>query len=50
MKNMKPREQKNYLRRVLHDLFGNTLDIERSIDEISSSNSFENLHDYKKNH
>lgn len=45
---MKPREQKNYLRRVLHDLFGNTLDIERSIDEISSSNSFENLHDYKK--
>lgn len=45
---MNPRGQKNYLRRHLHDLFGNTLDIERTIDEIDSSNSFDNPDDYNK--
>lgn len=45
---MNAREQKNYLRRVLHDLFGNIVDIERSIEEISSANSFDNPDDYEK--
>ncbi len=45
---MNPREQKNYLRRVLHDLFGNTVDIERTIEEISSANSLDNPDDYEK--
>lgn len=48
MNKMNPRDQKNYLRRVLHDLFGNTVDIERSIEEISSANSFDNPDDYEK--
>lgn len=45
---MNPREQKNYLRKVLHDLFGNKVDIERNIEEISSANSFDNPEDYEK--
>ncbi len=45
---MNPRDQKNYLRRHLHDLFGNTVDIERTIDEITSANSIDNPDDYDK--
>jgi very-short-patch-repair endonuclease len=45
---MSPRNQKNYLRRHLHDLFGNTVDIEQTIDEITSANSIANPHDYDK--
>ena len=45
---MNPRDQKNYLRRHLHDLFGNTVDIERTIEGISSANSIDNPNDYDK--
>jgi len=45
---MNPREQKNYLRRHLHDLFGNSVDVERTIYEITSANSINNPEDYDK--
>lgn len=45
---MNPREQKNYLRRALHNLFGNTVDIEITIEEISSSETVDNANDYGK--
>jgi len=45
---MNPRDQKNYLRRHLHDLFGNTVDTERTVDEITAANSINNPDDYDK--
>jgi very-short-patch-repair endonuclease len=45
---LNPRDQKNYLRRHLHDLFGNTVDTERTVDGITSANTISNPEDYEK--
>src|ERR1039458_736719 len=45
---MNAREQKNHLRKVLHNLFGNIIDTETTIEEISTNNSFDYPKDYNK--
>lgn len=45
---MNPRDQKNYLRKILHQYFGNTVDIETTVEEISTSKTIEYPEDYSK--
>ena len=45
---MNSRDQKNYLRKILHLNFGNTVDIETTIKEISTSQTIDYPDDYNK--